>query len=396
MYVLMAVLMLIAGIGHLAIWTRLHCFFHSRPYKQSLIDTAEYTCYVMSVLIPTLFVLWWMQQPLATAASPEEVVEYSTLYYVWYAYGTLSVIAFIVATLLWLLYLRDSQIASQYYNERLLASFDFFDLAPKLLSSTSIQIASMIPANEILRLEVDRKEVFLPRLPQELDGFTITHLSDLHLKGHMTEEYYRKVIDQANDLQSQMIVIAGDIFDREKCFPWARTLAQLSADCGVYFVLGNHELRTLAVDQCRKVLVDEGFIDLGGRHMSLMIRDYPFVLAGNELPWLEPAADMNTLDLSQFEQTPFKLLVAHTPDQFPWAIERDFDLMLAGHNHGGQIRVPGLGAIVSPSYYGTRYAGGMFYSSPTLMHVSRGVSGTNPLRWNCPPEITQIVLRQGD
>lgn len=396
MYALIAVLMLIAGIGHLAIWTRLHCMIHSLPYKQCLIDLGEYTCYLMSVLIPTIFLLWWMQQPLNPQLSANETVQYSTMYYLWLIYGVISMVAFSAASLLWLLYQREAQVASGYFNERLLASFDFSDLAPQLLTSTSTQLASLLPGNEILRLEVDRKEVFLPRLPKELDGFTITHLSDLHLKGHMAEDFYRKVVDQANDLQSEMIVIAGDIFDRTKCFAWSRTLAELSAECGVYFILGNHEVRTHDTDGCRKALVDEGFIDLGGRHLSLIIRGYPVVLAGNELPWHIPAADMQSLDESQFDQHPFKILLAHTPDQIGWAQAFDFDLMLSGHNHGGQIRLPGIGAIVSPSWHGTRYSGGMFYCKPTLLHVSRGISGTNPLRWNCPPEITQLVLRQVD
>lgn len=396
MYALMAVLMFIAGIGHLAIWTRLHCMIHSLPYKQWLIDLGEYTCYLMSVLIPAVFLYWWMQQPLNPQVSANETVQYSTMYYVWLSYGGISLVAFVAASLLWLLYQRDAQIASSYFNERLLASFDFSDLAPQLLTSTSTQVASLLPGNEILRLEVDRKEIFLPRLPDELDGFTITHLSDLHLKGHMAEDFYRKVVNQANDLQSEMIVIAGDIFDRTQCFAWTRTLAELSAECGIYFILGNHEVRTHDAAGCRKTLADEGFIDLGARHMSLLIRGYPVVLAGNELPWHIPAADMSTLDESQYDQRPLKILLSHTPDQIGWARSCDFDLMLAGHNHGGQIRLPFIGPIVSPSWYGTRYAGGMYYFDPTVMHVSRGISGTSPLRWNCTPEITQLVLRQVD
>jgi len=396
MYALIAVCMVLIGIGHLAIWTRLHCMIHSLPYKQWLIDTGEYTCYLMSVLIPAVFLLWWMQQPLNPQATANEPVQYSTMYYLWLTYGVISAIAFIAASVLWLLYWREAQIASNYYSQRLLASFDFSDLAPQLLTSKNTQIASLLPGNEILRLEVNRKEIFLPRLPKELDGFTITHLSDLHLKGHMAEDFYRKVIAQANDLQSEMVVIAGDIFDRTQCFPWSRTLAELTAECGVYFILGNHEVRTHDTAGCRKVLADEGLIDLGGRHIEVTIRGYPVVLAGNELPWHVPAADMRSLDESQFEQRPFRLLLAHTPDQIDWARSFDFDLVLSGHNHGGQIRLPGLGAIVSPSWHGTRYSGGMFYCDPTLMHVSRGISGTSPLRWNCPPEISQLVLRQGD
>jgi predicted MPP superfamily phosphohydrolase len=84
--------------------------------------------------------------------------------------------------------------------------------------------------------------------------------------------------------------------------------------------------------------------------------------------------------------------LAHTPDQIEWARVHDFDLMLAGHTHGGQIQLPGFGAVLSPSRYGVEYAEGTFYEHPTLMHVSRGISGTRQLRLNCPPELTKLIL----
>jgi predicted MPP superfamily phosphohydrolase len=66
--------------------------------------------------------------------------------------------------------------------------------------------------------------------------------------------------------------------------------------------------------------------------------------------------------------------------------------MLAGHNHGGQIRLPYLGALISPSHYGWRYAGGLYHEPPTLLHVSRGVAGDHCLRLNCPPELALLTL----
>jgi hypothetical protein len=69
--------------------------------------------------------------------------------------------------------------------------------------------------------------------------------------------------------------------------------------------------------------------------------------------------------------------------------------MLSGHNHGGQVRLPGFGPIYSPSIYGCHYASGVFWEPPTLVYVSRGISGKHPLRWNCLPELTRLVLRAG-
>ena len=70
--------------------------------------------------------------------------------------------------------------------------------------------------------------------------------------------------------------------------------------------------------------------------------------------------------------------------------------MLSGHNHGGQIVLPVLGPVYSPSRFGVKYAAGTFHEPPTLLHVSRGLSGRYPLRWNCLPEVTRIVLRRAD
>ena len=64
----------------------------------------------------------------------------------------------------------------------------------------------------------------------------------------------------------------------------------------------------------------------------------------------------------------------------------------AGHTHGGQIRLPIVGPIVAPSRYGVKYASGLFHEPPTLMHVSRGVCGVHPLRFNCPPELALLTL----
>jgi predicted MPP superfamily phosphohydrolase len=88
--------------------------------------------------------------------------------------------------------------------------------------------------------------------------------------------------------------------------------------------------------------------------------------------------------------------LSHTPDNFAWACRHNVDLMLSGHNHGGQIKLPLFGPVYSPSRFGCRYADGVFWKSPTLMHVSRGLAGKHPLRWRCRPEVTRIVLRAPD
>jgi uncharacterized protein len=166
----------------------------------------------------------------------------------------------------------------------------------------------------------------------------------------------------------------------------------LRAKHGVYFILGNHEKRVMDTDRVRKALIDQGLVDVGGRVVPLEVAGCQFQLAGNELPWFPLRAAPSAFLRQSSDREQFRVLLSHSPDQYAWACERGFDLMLAGHCHGGQIRLPLIGPIVSPSRFGARYASGLFYEPPTLLHVSRGLAGTTPLRWNCPPEVAKLVL----
>jgi predicted MPP superfamily phosphohydrolase len=90
----------------------------------------------------------------------------------------------------------------------------------------------------------------------------------------------------------------------------------------------------------------------------------------------------------------FRLCLSHTPDHITWARRHEVDLMLSGHVHGGQVRLPLIGPVVVPSLYGRRFDSGTFHLPPTVLHVSRGLSSEQPLRYNCRPEVTKLVLRR--
>ena len=110
------------------------------------------------------------------------------------------------------------------------------------------------------------------------------------------------------------------------------------------------------------------------------------MIIGNEHPWYARPEIESTEDQ-------FRLLVSHSPDQFRWAREHGIHLMLAGHTHGGQGRLPLAGPILSPSFHGSRYASGDFYKPPTTMHVTRGIGGVHLMRINCRPELSLITLK---
>jgi predicted MPP superfamily phosphohydrolase len=259
------------------------------------------------------------------------------------------------------------------------------------------RVYARFPGTEIFRVHVARKTLLVADLPPELEGLTIAHLSDLHMTGDLDQDFYREVVAAANELDPDLVAITGDILEKPRCLPWIpSTLGELKSRCGTFFVLGNHELRLGDPAPLRQALTACGLIDMGSRSLSLTIRNTEIMLAGSELPWFGATPDLPLIPHSAF-RTPhsLRLLLSHTPDQLPWARRHGFQLMLAGHNHGGQIRLPWLGALITPSRFGSRYAGGVYHAAPTLLHVSRGISGVPPIRLNCPPEIALLVLRRG-
>ena len=249
-----------------------------------------------------------------------------------------------------------------------------------------------LPCNEILKLDLTERALDVPGLPAALDGLSIIHLSDFHFTGRVGKAFFHEVARLVNAQSPDMIAITGDLVDHDAYIDWIPgTLGRFKSAYGVYFVLGNHDLR-VDTARLRRTLVDAGLIDLGGRWLEVRIDGHPVVLAGNELPWIPPAADMHGVPRESAEGHVPWILLSHSPDQIGWAQAHRFDLMLAGHTHGGQICLPLIGPIVTPSRLGVKYASGTFHNPPTILHVTRGISGQLPIRLNCPPELAKLVL----
>lgn len=254
-----------------------------------------------------------------------------------------------------------------------------------------------IPGNEILQVDAPEKSLLLPQLDPHLDGLRLTHLSDLHFTGQLTEAFFEEMVEQANGWPADIVAITGDIIDKVKCLPWIeRILSRLQSRHGVYYVLGNHDLRVRDETGLRRRLEDAGCVGVGGRWVPVNVRGRTILIAGNEYPWFRHAARLEDRPLGTSEHPQLRIGLTHTPDLLHWARRCDIDLMLAGHTHGGQVRLPVIGPVFAPSIHGTTHASGTFFVPPTLLHVSRGISGVRPLRWNCRPELARLVLRSSN
>lgn len=260
-------------------------------------------------------------------------------------------------------------------------------------SRTRMRRVALLPGNEQFTIEVCTKTYVLPNLPACWDGLTLVHLSDCHFHSGVTRAYFEAVCDQAATLNPDLMIFSGDLLDDQQRLEWLpQTLGRLRGKLGQFFVLGNHDWY-LDHASTRQEFVRLGWTDLSQNPVKIAPTIHPdstpLVLCGDETPWMGTHAD-----LSGPPSDAFRILISHTPDNICWARENDIRLMLAGHTHGGQIQLPILGPIYSPSRFGCRFASGVFWLEPTLMYVSRGISGKEPIRYNCRPEVTRLVLRQ--
>jgi uncharacterized protein len=140
------------------------------------------------------------------------------------------------------------------------------------------------------------------------------------------------------------------------------------------------------------VLQQCGLIDVGTASQQFEINGHPIVMTGNQRPWIRDVDSEAARGLAG-DVHPLHIVLSHSPDQLAWARAQGADLMLAGHTHGGQIRIPPLGAIFSPCLWGVKHISGIYHVPPTILHVTRGISGGTPVRWLCPPEIAHLKLK---
>lgn len=373
--------------GHTALWVAMFNRVHALPLPRRVINGLEKVHVLILVAGPLAAVWWCLGGP-----GPDDHLVDLFREHPWLAgYALICGGMAVFIPVIWSVRKALGQASPQLISNHTQRLDVAREIGESLIGNRRTFILSKVPGNQICELYVHDKVLCHPRLPEALDGLTIGHLSDFHFTGKITRAYFEYVVDRANELDVDIVAVTGDIVDKDECIDWIpSTLGRLKSRHGVYFVLGNHDNRVTDVPGLRATLRESGLIEVAGRSLEIQVSGCRIALAGNELPWFGPAGELSA---DQLDEETFRILLSHSPDQLHWARRRQFDLMLAGHTHGGQIRFPLIGPVVSPSLYGVKYACGAFYEPPTLMHVSRGLSGLDPIRINCAPELAKLTLR---
>lgn len=246
------------------------------------------------------------------------------------------------------------------------------------------------PGNCVLKVDFTDLTLALPHLPPAWDGLTILLVSDVHFHRNPSRAFLDRVVAEIESRwpAPDLVCLAGDYVDSDEHRSWiVPVLGRLRGTAGNFAILGNHDIHHDA-DLVRQELQAAGFKVIGNGWIETTIRGERCIIAGHEGPWFRPAPD-----LSAAPADVFRLGISHTPDNFGWGQRNGIGLMLCGHVHGGQIRVPVIGSIFVPSLYSRRYDMGVFDCGGTAMVVGRGLSGKEPLRFRCHPQVLRLTLR---
>ncbi|MEO8735214.1 MAG: metallophosphoesterase [Edaphobacter sp.] len=257
-------------------------------------------------------------------------------------------------------------------------------------------------SGEISRHEIDLVPlaIAIPNLPSAFNGFRIAQISDIHLDEFTEPTFLERVVHHVNALAADMVLLTGDFVTHgsltfidshhaaRRCGEILSTLT-----CPLrYAILGNHDV-SVSAPLVIQSLTANGIPVLVDQHVPIERNGSRFWLCGVN----DPGTTNPQLELAvpPFPDGPV-IPMAHEPDYADTVLDHPrghlVDVMLAGHTHGGQIRLPFLGPLVLPPM-GKKYAEGLFHLNHMQLYVNRGIGAVGiPFRLNCPPEITIITL----
>ena len=253
------------------------------------------------------------------------------------------------------------------------------------------------------RLKVREYDIPIQDLPASMDGLRIVHVSDTHYGPFVTQDFLERAFTQANGLDGDLVLLTGDYvhFTPEAVEPGIKSLTQLRSRLGKVAVMGNHE-HWEGADACRAVfdqtdipLIDNTrlFLTPDGLTDSPKGKDCICIAGVGDL-WEDDVCLDKVLDGLPSNMP--RLLLSHNPDVAELIVpQQRVDLMLSGHTHGGQVRLPIMGAPVTPSNFGNKYVGGLCAGPHCPVVVSRGIGVAGiPIRFCVPPELGLITLRR--
>jgi hypothetical protein len=248
--------------------------------------------------------------------------------------------------------------------------------------------------------QVTNRTFALPELPDSFIGLRMVQMSDIHLEEYTEPWFLEEMVRQVNALNPEVVLLTGDFVSRgplPERVAWnaagvcAEVLSTLKAPHR-YAVLGNHDVAVGA---------NHVIAPLEAHGIPVLVDSFVQIQRGPDILWLCGTDDAGTrhpdlnLTIPAFAKQPV-ILMCHEPDYADHVVKHPrfplIDLMLSGHTHGGQVRLPVIGPLILPPM-GKKYVEGVFHLGHMQLFVNRGIGTVGlPFRLNCPPELTHITL----
>jgi uncharacterized protein len=251
----------------------------------------------------------------------------------------------------------------------------------------------------IERLDFRVREIDLPmaNLPRDLDNVRILQLSDIHLSAFLSEKQLARVIDAALTLRPHFAVVTGDLISShgdplDACI---RQISRVRTEAGIFGCMGNHEIYADALEYTEQAGARAGIRFLRASSVPLRFGDSVLNLAG--VDYQRRSEREHYLEGAERLIIPgaTNVLLSHNPDVFPVAANQGYNLLLAGHTHGGQVTVEILDQGINPARFFTPYVYGIYRSGGAVAYVTRGIGTIGvPVRIGAPPEIVLLRLRK--
>lgn len=248
-------------------------------------------------------------------------------------------------------------------------------------------------------LQITNHTIKHPLIPSGFDGVKIVQFSDTHLGFQYSIKQFIKLAETINNLQPDIILFTGDLMDEPNKYSHhnqiSQVLSQLKAPLGKFCIFGNHDHGGYGSNIYHSIMTQANFIILKNEAKQVKLLDGSFInIIGIDDAMLgKPRLEMAITDVPQDS---FKILLSHEPELAKEAFTYGVHLQLSGHSHGGQIKIPFLGALVTPPF-ADKYKEGFYHitnsSHSLILYVNRGIGTTRlPFRFLAQPELTVFKL----
>ncbi|NPC92369.1 metallophosphoesterase [Bacillus sp. WMMC1349] len=233
-------------------------------------------------------------------------------------------------------------------------------------------------------------------IPKAFHQFRIVQFSDTHLSHDFTVHQLLEIVDQVNNLNPDLIVFSGDLIDDPPHFPHHEqaglVLKKLHARCGKLAIYGNHDHGGYGTTIYQNLMAAAGFHVLRNDLIKLELSSGSVIEIASLDDFMLGKPNVEGV-LSKLSKDIFSILLVHQPDAALVATDFPVNLQLSGHTHGGQVRLPLFGPLITPPY-GKIYTEGLYVRDGMQIYVNRGIGTTRlPLRFLSKPEITVFELK---